>query len=189
MAEKRPRTERSESEMDPEGGEEAMTNIYLTDSDEEAVVDFVKDHEELHHKTNEHFKDKSRKDCLWERFASSQILSVRVCKTWFESQRTRYGKLTQSKSGQAPKEIAERQNWLQDKFNLIKDPHQKGLSKSSGFKSPQRGASTSAASAHDILRWSTDTDSMKISIHSDTTHQPSICSTASTSVVSQPPSS
>ena len=31
-----------------------MTNIYLTDSDEEAIVDFVKDHEELYDKTNGH---------------------------------------------------------------------------------------------------------------------------------------
>ena len=29
-----------------------MTNIYLTDSDKEATVDFVKDHEELYDKTN-----------------------------------------------------------------------------------------------------------------------------------------
>ena len=35
-----------------------MTKIYLTVSDEEAIADFVKDHEELCNKTNEHFKDK-----------------------------------------------------------------------------------------------------------------------------------
>ena len=32
-----------------------MLNIYLTDSDEEAIVDFVQDHEELFSKTNVHF--------------------------------------------------------------------------------------------------------------------------------------
>ena len=59
-----------------------------------------------------------------------------VCKTWFESQRTHYCKLTQSKSGQAPKEMMERQNWIQDKFNFLKIHIRcKGLSKSSGFKS------------------------------------------------------
>ena len=55
--------------MDTEGGGETgtspsqsrykkghMTNIHLTDSDEEAIVDFVK--EELYDKTNEHFKNK-----------------------------------------------------------------------------------------------------------------------------------
>ena len=55
--------------MDKEGGGEAnasqeqeihMMNIYLTDSDKEANVDFVKDHE-LCAKTQEKFQDKARK--------------------------------------------------------------------------------------------------------------------------------
>ena len=58
-----------------------MTNIYTTDSDEEAIVHFVKDHEELYDKTNGHFKDNARKQCFWERFASTDKLSVKVCKT------------------------------------------------------------------------------------------------------------
>ena len=61
-----------------------MTNIYLMDCDEEALVDFVKDHEELQNKTNEQFQDKSRTVCLWERFANSLKLFVKVCTTWFE---------------------------------------------------------------------------------------------------------
>ena len=92
--------------MDTEGEREAgisqsqsrqkkghMANFYITDSDEEAIVDFVKSHEGLYDKTNEHFKDQVIKNCLWERIASSRKLSVKVCKTWFESQRTRYKNL------------------------------------------------------------------------------------------------
>ena len=92
-----------------------MTNICLTESDEVTIMDFVKDHEELNDKTNEHFKEKAREECLWEMVANSCKLSVKVGKTWFESQKRHYGKLTQSKSGQAP-EMTERQNWIQDKF-------------------------------------------------------------------------
>ena len=104
-----------------------MTNIYL--------FDFVKDHEELYNKTNIHFKDKARKKCLWERFANSRKLSVKVRKTWFESQRTHYSKLTQSKSGQTPTEMTERQNWIHDKFNFLKTHiRHKGRSKSSVFR-------------------------------------------------------
>ena len=44
-----------------------MTNIYLTDLDEEAILNFVKDHEKLYDKNNKQFKDKGRKECLWER--------------------------------------------------------------------------------------------------------------------------
>ena len=99
-----------------------MTNICLMDSDEEAIVDYVKDQTELCKKINE------------ERFAISRKLSVKVCKTWFDLQRTCYGKLMPTKSGQAPKEIMERQNWSQDKFNFLKmHIRWKELSKSSGF--------------------------------------------------------
>ena len=41
-----------------------MMNIYLTDSDDEAIVDFVKDHKEQYDQTNKHFKDKARPNCL-----------------------------------------------------------------------------------------------------------------------------
>ena len=54
---KRPRTEKSDTETetvrrDPRLSQSCykkgnMTNNYLTDSDEEAIVDFVNDHEEL----------------------------------------------------------------------------------------------------------------------------------------------
>ena len=37
-----------------------MTNIYLMDSREEAIVDFVKDHKEFYDKTNQHVEDKAR---------------------------------------------------------------------------------------------------------------------------------
>ena len=92
MAEKCVMTDKSDTEIEA-GGEAGtsqsqsryekvhMTNIYLTDSDEEAIVDFVKDHKELYKKTNELFEDKARKECLWEKFANSCKLSVKVCKT------------------------------------------------------------------------------------------------------------
>ena len=98
---KSPRTERSDTETDAAGGEEGpsrykqghMTNVYLTDSDEEAIVDFVKEYKELYEKTSEHFKDKSREESVWVQFTKSRKLSVKVCKTWFDSQMTHYGKL------------------------------------------------------------------------------------------------
>ena len=109
--EKRPRTERSDTKTEAAGGEAGpsqsrfkkghMANVYHTDSDKEAVVDFVKDSKELYDNIDEHVEEKARKEFLWEQFAKSRKLSVKVCKTWFDSQRTRYGKLTQLKSGQA----------------------------------------------------------------------------------------
>ena len=103
-----------------------MRNIYLTNSDEEAIVDFLKDDEDLCNKIHKKFKDKARKDCLWERFANSCNLSVKV--TWFKSQRTCYAKLTQSKSVQTPKKMTERQNWIQDKFTFSRPTLQRRAS-------------------------------------------------------------
>ena len=87
-----------------------MTNIYLTDSHEEAIMQYVKDHEEFYNKINKHVKDKSTNNGLWERNASSFNVAVKECKTWFKSQRACYRKLAQTKSDQAPKEMTGSQN-------------------------------------------------------------------------------
>ena len=60
-----------------------MKSIFLSDSDEEAIVEFVKQNEELYDKTHAKFKDKQRKECLWERLAASRNLSVNTVKKWF----------------------------------------------------------------------------------------------------------
>ena len=96
-----------------------MKSIFLSDSDEEAIVEFVKEHKELD-KTNDKFKDKQRKKGLWERLAASRNLSVNNVKKWFETQCTRYGKLTQMKSGQAAEKSIERQTWLKDSFSFLR---------------------------------------------------------------------
>ena len=86
-------------------------------------MNFTKDREELYDQTNKHFKDRARKECMWERLASSHKVSVKVCKTWLES------------------------HGIQDKFNFVKTHITcKGLSKSSGFKSPARGVNASTTS-------------------------------------------
>ena len=128
-----------------------MKSIFLSDSEEEAIVEFVKQHEELYDKTNDSFKDMQKK--------------------WFDTQHTRYGKLTQTKSGQAAEKSTERQTWLKDSFSFLQGHiRRKGVSKSSAFKSHQR-PSAATASVPDTSR---DTESeMEISIASDVTHQPS----------------
>ena len=60
-----------------------MKSIFLSDSDEEAIVEFVKQYKELY-KTHDKFKDKHRKEGLWERLPASRILSFKTVKKWFE---------------------------------------------------------------------------------------------------------
>ena len=62
-----------------------MKFIFLSDSDEEAIVEFVKQHEELYGKTNDSFKDKQKKERLWEQLASTRNLPVKTVKKWFNT--------------------------------------------------------------------------------------------------------
>ena len=84
-----------------------MKSIFLSDSDKEAIVEFVKEHEELYDKTNDSFKEKQKNQRLWESLAATRNLPVKTVKKWFETQRTRYGKLTQTKSGQGAEKSTE----------------------------------------------------------------------------------
>ena len=69
-----------------------MKSIFLSNSDEEAIVKFVKQHKELYDKTHAKFKDKQRKECLWERLAPTMNLSVSTVKKWLETQCTSRGR-------------------------------------------------------------------------------------------------
>ena len=128
-----------------------MKSIFLSDSDEEAIVEFVKQHKELFDKTRQKSKNKQRKEGLWERLVASRNLTVNTFKKWFETQHTRYGKLTQTKSGQATARSTERQTWLNDSFSFLRGHiRRKGVSKSSAFKSPLKpSAATATASVLD----------------------------------------
>ena len=84
---------------------------HSTGSDVEAIVDFVKNHEGLSDKTNEHFKEKARKDYIWETFDNSSKLSVSV-QGLVQIPKDLLQKLTKSTCDQAPKEMTEMQNWI-----------------------------------------------------------------------------
>ena len=95
-----------------------LKSIFLSGSDE-PIVEFVKQHEELYDKTNDSFKDKQKKEGLWEQLAATRNLPVKTVKKWFDTQCTRYGKLTQMKSGQAAEKSTKRQSWLKDSFSFL----------------------------------------------------------------------
>ena len=149
-----------------------MKSIFLSDSDEEAIVKFVKQNVELYDKARTKFKDKQRKKGLWERAPGYSNLSVNTIKKWFETQHTRYGKLIHTKSRQAAVESTERQTWIHERFSFSRGHiRRKGLSKSSAFKSPLRPSGATATAS--IPDTSQETESeMEISMASDVTHQP-----------------
>ena len=149
-----------------------MKSFFLSDSDTEAIVEFIKQHEELYDKTHK-FKDRWRKKGLWERLAASRNLSVNTLKKWFEAL-TRNGKLTKKKSGQAAEKITERQVWLRDSFKFLQG-HIRRKGVSSTFKSPIRALESAATAS--VPHTSRENESeMEISLTSDVTHQQSTTS-------------
>ena len=91
-----------------------------------------------------------------------------VCdrETRFKSRRTHYRKLTQSKFGQAPQEMTE---WIQDKYNFLKTGQDStNLQPSSSWSNEP----VQLQPQHEISRGSTYTNSMEMSMQSDTTQQP-----------------
>ena len=132
-----------------------MKSIFLSDSDEEAIIECVKQS---------------------ERLAASRNFSVKTVKKWLKTQHTKYGKLTHIKSGQAASTSAETQTWLRDSFSFLRGHiRRKEVSKSSAFKSPLRPSGATATVTHPDTSRETESE-MKISIALDITHQTSTTS-------------
>ena len=71
----------------------------FTDSQETAIVEFVKQHPELNDKEHARFQDRQKKEALWAEISAELKLQPFDVRRWFESQRMRYGKLTKLQSG------------------------------------------------------------------------------------------
>ena len=84
----------------------------FTDSQERAIVNFVKEHPELYDKEHGLFHDRQMKEALWAEISAELKLQPFDVRRWFESQRTCYGKLSKQQSGQAPREMTKRQSWV-----------------------------------------------------------------------------
>ena len=82
----------------------------LYDNQENAMVEFVKEHPELYNKEHGRFHDRHRKEALWAEISAELNFQPFDVRRWFESQKTRYGKLSKLQSGQAPREMTKRQS-------------------------------------------------------------------------------
>ena len=66
----------------------------------------------MYDKEHGRFHDRHRKEALWAEISAELKLQPFDVRRWFESQRTRYGKLSKLQSGQAPREMTKRQSWV-----------------------------------------------------------------------------
>ena len=92
---------------------------------------------------------------------------------WFESQRTRYGKLSKLQSGQAPREMTKRQSWVYQQMGFLKTHiRRKGASRSSGFE-----ASPNTSRHEESCGSTTDTEHLESSVLRESRSQPMFTST------------
>ena len=145
----------------------------FTDSQETAIVEFVKEHPELYNKEHARFHDRQKKEAFWAEISAELKLQPFDVRRWFESQRTRYGKLSKLQSGQAPREMTDRQSWVYQQMGFLKTHiRRKGASRSSGFEASPN------TSRHEESRGSTtDTEHLESSVLRESRSEPMFTST------------
>ena len=138
VVESEDRTVEREEECDEEDGvnKRARLGPVFSDEDEATIIEFVKNHPELYTKENARYLDKTRKDSLWKELADQIGRTAPEVQRWFNSQRTRYGKITSKhrKSGQGAPQMTGRQKWVLTNFGFL-SPHilRKASTQTAGF--------------------------------------------------------
>ena len=119
------------------------------------------------------FHDRHRKEALWAEISAELKLQPFDVRRWFESQRTRYGKLSKLQSGQAPREMTKRQSWVYQQMGFLKTHiRHKGANRSFGFEASPN------TSRHEESRGSTtDIEHLESSVLRESRSQPIITST------------
>ena len=155
--------EEERCEEDPEchsSAKRARVCASFTDSQEVSIVEFVKLHPELYDKEHSRFHDRTRREALWAEISAELNLQPFDVRRWFESQRTRYGKLSKLQSGQAPREMTKRQSWVYQQMGFLKTHiRRKGANRSSGFE-----ASPNTSRQDESRGSTTDTEHLESSV-------------------------
>ena len=164
--------ERCEEESECHSGAK-RARVCATFTDSQENVEFVKEHPELYDKEHGRFHNRQRKEALWAEISAELKLQPFDVRRWFESQRTRYGKLSKLQSGQAPREMTKKQSWVYQQMGFLKTHIRcKGANRSSGFE-----ASPNTSRHEESRASSTDTEHLVSSILRESRSQPILTST------------
>ena len=102
--------------------------VPLEPDEEESMVNFLKDNPCIYNKKLKDYRDKKKKERLWEEQAASlgRTMSVEMLMHWFESMRTRYGRITKeadkkkkSGAGGGVVSLTERDTWIVQSFAFL----------------------------------------------------------------------
>ena len=102
--------------------------LYISKEKEQDIIEWLKDNPCLFNKKEPGFMDQAKKNALWATKAESIGLTTKQLTRWFKSTRTSFGKISKevNKSGSAPAELSDRQNWILTNFEFLA-PHIKRM--------------------------------------------------------------
>ena len=145
----------------------------FTDQEEDAIIEFLQSHPEIYDKEHERYADKYHKEALWVKIAKELKLDVNDVKRWYTSKRTTFGKVSKTKSGQAPATFTSRQKWVFDRMSFMRcHIRRKGDNRTAGLDI------RASNSINESTRSSTDTEAE--------THLPLTSTPISTGLSSDP---
>ena len=93
--------------------------VTLTTEQELAMVTWMEANPMLYDKSITEYRYTHKKTEMWEAQPEKLKLSVKQIKKWYNSQRTRYGRLGNTKSGQAAPKHTDRERWLTQAFSFL----------------------------------------------------------------------
>ena len=95
-------------------------SLVLSDEQEMELADWLKENPMLYTKSMKEYKDTAKKIDLWNsKAAELDLESGPLLKTWYESVRTKVGKLSDKKSGSATKDMTDRDTFLMQNFGFL----------------------------------------------------------------------
>ena len=96
------------------------TTVVFSDENEQKLMHFLHDNEILYNKRLKNYKDRSKREAVWDKFCDEHNLDKDACQKWFQSQRTPFGKVTHMKSVLGGPQLTERQKWTRDNFHFLR---------------------------------------------------------------------
>ena len=128
------------------------TAVVFSDENEQKLVDFLCDNQILYNKRLKDYKDRSKREAVWDKLCEENNLEKDACQKWFQSLCTLFGKATHMKSVLGGLQLTERRKWTRDNFHFLMDHILHHLKGKSEFRAPKGSASQASAAVGSASR-------------------------------------
>ncbi len=97
--------------------------LFLTEEQQADMIDWLKENTIIYNKRLREYRNTEKKNKLWDDKDKELGVDPIKLQTWVDSMRSRYGRLTQTKSGLGATDNTESAAWILEKFSFIPDPN------------------------------------------------------------------